>query len=227
LIKECSEREFADNCREKQKQFSSVYSRFKVPNYKKFQRINNNNNNNKSNRDNNTKKSTVCTSHDQIISLLDEMKNDIANKFLAINDELVALNNRIKILEIKDSKSYLQPQSTKPRQSRFKGLHDNNFNQQYFPTQKALDEFQTEKGKANDTETNDNKPNKDINETTNSLLVTQSKLTKDTEKPALNINDNNKRIRSHNDSSSSDSDTGKSSTNNTSSKDKSPMKKIQ
>jgi hypothetical protein len=59
---------------------------------------------------------------------------------MAVNDELVNLSNRIKLLELKNPKQHERERPTQFRTSQ-RNKHGNNFNVQYFPTQQSLDDF--------------------------------------------------------------------------------------
>ena len=108
LVADCEERESANSFREKRKQFSTIYSRYRVPNYRKFSKTSYNNNNNKSDtyQKTNNKETQIQNS---LETILKSFKDELNDKFIAINDQLIEINNRIKLLEIKTGLTKASP----------------------------------------------------------------------------------------------------------------------
>ena len=94
----CKERESANSFRKKRRQFNNIYSKYKIQNYKKISKVNNNNNRNNNYQKTNNKETQIQNS---LESILKSFKDELNDKFIAVNDQLVEISNRIKLLEIK------------------------------------------------------------------------------------------------------------------------------
>ena len=108
LVAKCEERESAESYKEQQKQFSNIYSRYKVPNYKNAntKKYNNRFDQLKSNNSQNNATSSARSNNNNELqkmmeNLLKSFTKDIEEKFNSITDQLADVNNRIKLLEIK------------------------------------------------------------------------------------------------------------------------------
>ena len=98
----CKERESANSFRKKRRQFNNIYSKYKIQNYKKISKVNNNNNRNNNYQKTNNKETQIQNS---LESILKSFKDELNDKFIAVNDQLVEISNRIKLLEIKQALS--------------------------------------------------------------------------------------------------------------------------
>jgi len=174
LVVDCEERESSLHYKNNQRKFTGIYSRFKVPNYKKLTG---------QNKFQIEKKTTGQTTRpitpittgppkdDNIKSLLENLfktfSKDIEQKLEGVNKQLLELNDRIKIIEIKQG---LRDNKTSPStQNKQKSVK---FNLGYFPTKDALEQS---KVPDNNNNNNENEP-----EFTSKVDQAQQKLGKRT-----------------------------------------------
>jgi len=164
LVADCEERESANSFREKRKQFNNIYSKYKIQNFRKFSKANNNNNRNNTYQKTNNKETQIQTS---LETILKSFKDELNDKFIAVNDQLVEISNRIKLLEIKTG---LTKTPSFNKMSQYKTSNKSKtMDLQYFETSKQLEEFniQKENKKAQEEKnTTSNNDNTLINETT-------------------------------------------------------------
>ena len=136
LVADCEERESANSFREKRRQFNNIYSKYKIQNYKKFSKTNNNNNRSNTYQKTNNKETQIQTS---LETILKSFKDELNDKFIAINDQLVEISNRIKLLEIKTG---LTKTPSFNKASQYKTSNKSKtMDLQYFATSKQLEEF--------------------------------------------------------------------------------------
>lgn len=141
MIAKCPEKELAENYKEHKKQFSNIYTKYKVPNYRNY----GNNSNNvrttpKTTSTNaNQKKPSVQNDNNDLQKMMENLiksfGQDIEEKFNKINDQLNSLNNRIKLIEVKTGLD--KPKPTPMPTNKNKSLK---FNMNYIPTKAALED---------------------------------------------------------------------------------------
>jgi len=150
LITNCEEKESAENYKEYKNQFSNIYSRYKVPNYKNF---------GKKPMDNRsyTQKPSIKSTNKSIQSednniqkmmenLLKSFTENFEKKFENITKQINEVNDRIKLIEIKtglDKSSKPQPKPTLSKNN------NNKYNMEYIPTKAALEKNLQDKSNCN------------------------------------------------------------------------------
>lgn len=162
LVANCDEKESADNYRAQQKQFSNIYTRYKVNNNRNSNtnRQNSksyNNNNNRFDKPknniprNNTLPLTQSNNNDlqkMMENLLKSFNKDIEEKFDNITKQITDVNNRIKILEIKTGLDKSKPSHSGNVTGKNKSSP---YNMTYIPTMAELEK--TEKNRQVEEET--------------------------------------------------------------------------
>ena len=143
LVAECEEKESAENYKEYKNQFSNIYSKYKVPNYRNLTKKNYNNNNdnrntqqNQTNNQTNNKKPQANDGNlkNLMENLIKSLTKDIEEKFDNITKQLADVNNRIKLIEIKTGldKPKAQPRTVNKNTTA-------KYNMAYIPTLAELD----------------------------------------------------------------------------------------
>jgi hypothetical protein len=179
LVAKCSEKESAENFKEYRKQFTNIYSKYKVPNYRNAVRkpIMNHNQikrsvNNEGGRQpaqpiNNDLKTTME-------NLIKSLRKDIEEKFDKINNQLIDLNNRIKIIEVKTGldKPKVQPKTTN-RSKTFK------FDMSYIATRKDLEKKNATDASA---EESNKRPLAELDNSSGDDVIKNDKATTDKQK---------------------------------------------
>jgi RNA recognition motif. (a.k.a. RRM, RBD, or RNP domain) len=137
LVAECEERVFAEQNKERKKQYSTIYTRYKVPNYKK---ITNNSNITKQRNETTNQESQLNANSKgvDVITLIKNMQNQMEKNFEIINKELQVVKDKIKKLE----ETVEQTPSKQPntQKSIIKGIYNSTFNK-YLPTVKEANNF--------------------------------------------------------------------------------------
>lgn len=155
LIAECDERENATEAQERRKQYSNVYSRFKVPNYRKLIGTNNNRNAQGSPKQNVQNKQNF----EQILT---QLKDEFRKNFEIIKQELTSINERINNLEAKQNAKTPGKTNTKQQKKQFTGLYNDTFNK-YIPTKDEYNKYIADK----QLQENDNSNNKELDKNNN------------------------------------------------------------
>lgn len=108
LVVDCPEKESADNFREYKNQFSNIYNKYKVPNYRNLTKKSNDNNKSShstSTKNQNPKSASNHTTTNDLQNMMENalksLTRNIEEKFINITKQLDDVNNRIKLLEIK------------------------------------------------------------------------------------------------------------------------------
>lgn len=166
LIAECNEKELANNHKEYQKQFSNIYSKYKVPNYRNSTNKTSTRTNQQSRTPNNQSKIPQKNDNNNLQNMFEKLltsfSKDIEEKFNNISKQISELNDRIKLIEIKTGlekpKPKSQPNNNANKNKGFK------FDMSYFPTQAALNKSMEEKeSNNNNTITQDYKEDNNSN----------------------------------------------------------------
>ena len=139
LVAACEEKESAENYKEYKSQFSNIYSKYKVPNYKNSGRKTNDyrSNQQKPTTNQNNKSSQPANNDLQKMmeNLIKSFTKDIEEKFDNITKQLSDVNNRIKLIEIKTGldKSKPQPKTVTAKNN------SNKYSMSYIPTMADLE----------------------------------------------------------------------------------------
>ena len=153
LISKCDEKESANNYKEYKSQFSNIYSKYKVPNYKNLTKKSNDNKNSQQNSSNtfNNKSTNKVNDESQKMmeNLIKSFMKDIEKKFDNIANQISDINNRIKMIEIKTDLDKPKPQPTSNKNNPL------GYNMEYIPTQKLLEKSLLDKDNINKDEQND------------------------------------------------------------------------
>ena len=140
LISDCAEKESAENYKEYKNQFTNIYSKYKVPNYKNTgKRVSDNRPIQSKPTQNQNNKSTQSANNElqkMMENLIKSFTKDIEEKFNNITKQLSDVNNRIKLIEIKTG---LDKPKIQPKTVSTKNNNTSKYSMSYFPTAADLE----------------------------------------------------------------------------------------
>ena len=213
LVVDCQERAMAEQNKERRKQYSNIYSRYHVPNYRKITQNYKRNStaswDDQKNRQERMNQNKDSNGGKSILSQLKEMQMKMEEGFAQINKDLNEVKEKIKKLEDQQIPINKMDKRSFANRTTFKGLHNSSFSK-YIPTVKASEEFFEEREKEKQAQ------KAKLNQTLSETDISQDKSSSVTKTQENKSKHDNKRQRMYNTSDSSDS--GDNSRTNNSSK---------